>query len=157
MTKIPNRFQAEYLDGTITRPTHISYVKKYHERCQFAERVGLPHTKRVSRVKPWVKMARLRLIAGKGKDKVRMVVPSAKAIREKWPIKNGPIRVKVISDGEPLPSDLQAIADALGPDSWIEGHVLVDLCKQRSEEGGGERLLCPEGNFDISCFPHGWV
>ena len=82
-------------------------------------------------------MARLRFIAGKGKDKVRMVVLSAKAIREKWPIKNGPIRVKVISDGEPLPPDLQAIADALGPASWIEGHVLVDLCKQRSEEGGG--------------------
>ena len=32
-------------------------------------------------------MARLRLIAGKGKDKVRMVVPSVRAIREKWPIK----------------------------------------------------------------------
>ena len=111
VTKIPNRFQVEYLDGTITRLTHISYVKKYHERCQFAERVGLPRTKRVSRVKPWRKMARLRLIPGKGKDKVRMVVPSAKAIREKWPIKNGPICVKVISDSEPLPSDLQAIAE----------------------------------------------
>ena len=91
-------------------------------------------------------MARLRLIAGKGKDKVRMVVPSAKAIREKWPIKNGPIRVKVISDGESLPPDLQAIADALGPDSWIEGHVLVDLCKQRSEEGGGA-VVTPQGKF----------
>ena len=136
VTKIPNRFQIEYLDGTIARLTHISYVKKYNERCQFAERVVLPRSKRVSRVKSWVRMARLRLIAGKGKDKVRMVVPSAKAIIEKWPVKNGPIRVKVISDGEPLPSELQAIADAIGPDSWIEGHVLVDLCKQRSEEGG---------------------
>ena len=28
VTKIPNRFQIEYLDGTITRLTHISYVKK---------------------------------------------------------------------------------------------------------------------------------
>ena len=151
VTKIPNRFQVEYLDGTITRLTHISYVKKYHERCQFAEQVGLPRTKRVSRVKPWRKMAWLRLIAGKGKDKVRMVVPSVRAIREKWPIKNGPIRVKIISDGEPPPPDLQAIADALGPGDWIEGHVLVDL------EEGGERLLRPEGNFDTSCFPPGWV
>ena len=136
MTKIPNRFQIEYLDGTITRLTHISYVKKYNERCQFAERVVMPHPRMVSRVKPWVRMTRLRLIAGKGKDKVRMVVPSVKAIAEKWPVKDGPIRVKVISDGEPLASDLQAIADAVGPDSWIEGRVLVDLCKQRSEEGG---------------------
>ena len=28
VTKIPNRFQVEYLDGTITRLTHISYVKE---------------------------------------------------------------------------------------------------------------------------------
>ena len=48
VTKIPNRFQVEYLDGTITRLTHISYVKKYHERCQFVEQVGLPRTNRVS-------------------------------------------------------------------------------------------------------------
>ena len=140
VTKIPNRFQIEYLDGTITRLTHISYVKKFNERCQFEEQAGLPRPQRVSRVKPWVRMARLRLIAGKGKDKVRMVVPSAKAIAEKWPVKTGPIRVKILTDGEPLPSDLQTIADAVGPDSWIEGSVLVDLCKQRSEEGGGERL-----------------
>ena len=136
MTKIPNRFQVEYLDGTITRLTHISYVKKYHERCQFAERVGLPHTKRVSRVNPWARMARIRLIAGKGKKQVRMVVSCVKAINQKWPVKNGPVRVKVISDGSPLPADLQVIVDAVGPDKWIEGSVLVDLCKQRSEEEG---------------------
>ena len=35
-----------------------------------------------------------------------------------------------------LPSDLQAIVDATGARSWIEGEDLVDLCKQRSEEGG---------------------
>ena len=34
-----------------------------------------------------------------------------------------------------LPKDLQAIVDAAGPDLWIEGEDLVDLCKQRSEEG----------------------
>ena len=136
VTKIPNRFQIEYLDGTIMRLTHISYVKKYNQRGQFAERVVMPRPRRVSRVKPWVRMAWLRLIDGKGKDKVRMVVPSVKAIAEKWPVKTGLIRVKIISDGEPLPSDLQTIVDAVGPDSWIEGSVLVDLCKQRSEEGG---------------------
>ena len=138
------------------RLTHISYVKKYNERCQFAERVVMPRPRRVSRVKPWVRMARLRLIAGKGKDKVRMVVPSVKAIAEKWPVKNGPIRVKVISDGEPLPSDLQAIADAIGPDSWIEGRVLVDLCKQRSEEGGSGcyapgKILEPPVSLTFGC------
>ena len=65
VTKIPNRFQIEYLDGTITRLTHISYVKKYNERCQFAKQVGMPRPRRVSREKPWVRMARLRLTAGK--------------------------------------------------------------------------------------------
>ena len=136
VTKIPNRFHVEYLDGTITRLTHISYVKKYHERCQFVEKVGLPRTNRVSRVNPWARMARIRLIAGKGKKQVRMVVSCVKAINQKWPVKNGPVRVKVISDGNPLPADLQVIVDAVGPDKWIEGSVLVDLCKQRSEEEG---------------------
>ena len=143
VTKVPNRFQIEYLDGTITRLTHITYVKKHNERCQYAEQVGMPRPRRVSRVKPWVRMARLRLIGGKGKGKVRMVVPSVKAIAEKWPMYTGPIRVKVISDGEPLPSDLQTIVDAVGPDSWIEGSVLVDLCQQRSEEGGGSGCNAP--------------
>ena len=36
-------------------------------------------------------------------------------------MKNGPVRVKVINDGNPLPSDLQVIVDAVGPDKWIEG------------------------------------
>ena len=96
----------------------------------------MPRPRRVSRVEPWVKMARIRLIAGKGKKQVRMVVSCVKAIKEKWPVKKRPVRVKVISDGNPLPSDLQVIVDAVGPDKWIEGSVLVDLCKQRSEEGG---------------------
>ena len=128
VTKIPNRFQIEYLDGTITQLTHISYVKKYNERCQYEEQAGMPRPRRVSRVKPWVRMARLRLTAGKGKDKVRMVVPSVKAIAEKWPVKTGPIRVKIISEGEPPPSDLQTIVDAVGPDSWIEGNLLFCAC-----------------------------
>ena len=63
-----------------------------------------------------------------------MVVPSVKAIREKWPIFAGKIRIQVLGDGQ-LPEDLQAIVDAAGPDLWIEGEDLVDLCKQRSEEG----------------------
>ena len=136
VTKIPNRFQIEYLDGTITRLTHISYVKKYNEWCQFAKQVGMPRPRRVSRGEPWVRMARLRLIAGKGRKQARMVASCVKAITDKWHVKDGPVRVKIIDDGNPLPSDLQVIVDAAGPDKWIEGSVLVDLCKQRSEEGG---------------------
>ena len=42
VTKIPNRFQIEYLDGNITRLTHISYAKKYNERCQYTEPGWIP-------------------------------------------------------------------------------------------------------------------
>ena len=42
VTKIPNRFQIEYLEGSVMRLTHISYVKKYNERCQYTKEVGLP-------------------------------------------------------------------------------------------------------------------
>ena len=121
VTKIPNRFQIEYLDGNVTRLTHISYVKKYNERCQYAKGGVMPRPGRVSRVKPWVRMARIRLIAGKGRYKIRLVVPSVKAIRDKWPVHVGRIRVQVLGDGEPLPSGLQAIVEAAGSDAWIEG------------------------------------
>ena len=40
----------------------------------------------------------------------------------------------MLGDGQ-LPKDLQAIVNAAGPDWCIEGEDLVDLCKQRSEEG----------------------
>ena len=32
ITKVPNRFQIEYLENGITRTTHISYAKKFFER-----------------------------------------------------------------------------------------------------------------------------
>ena len=136
VTKIPNRFQIEFFDGNVTRLTHINYVKKYNERCQYTERVEMPREKRVSRLKPWVRMARLRLIAGSGHHRRRMVVPSVKAIADKWPIYSGRIRVQVLGEGEPLPSDLQAVVDATGPDSCIEGSILADLCEQRSGQRG---------------------
>ena len=136
VTKVPNRFQIEYLDDNVTRLTHISYVKKYNERCQYTEWVEMPRQKRVSQLKPWVRMARLRLIARKGHNRIRMMVPSVKAIHDKWPVRSGCIRIKILSEGEALPSDLQAVVDAAGPDSCIEGNVLVDLCKQRSGQRG---------------------
>ena len=134
VTNIPNRFQIEYTDNGITRLTHISYAKKFNERCHSFAREGLPREQRVSRVQKWVRMARIRLICGKGRRPRRMVVPSVKAIREKWPIFAGKIRIQVLGDGQ-LPKDLQSIVDAAGPDLCIEGEDLVDLCKQRSEEG----------------------
>ena len=67
VTKIPNRFQIEYLDGSVTRLTHISYAKKYNERCQYPEPVGLPPQTRVSHLQRRVRMARLRLTAGVGR------------------------------------------------------------------------------------------
>ena len=73
-----------------------------------------------------------------------MVVPSVKAIREKWPIFAGKIRIQLLGDGK-LPEDLQTIVDAAGPGLWIEGEDLVDLCKQRSEEG--ESGCNPPGAF----------
>ena len=134
VTSIPNRFQIEYMDDGVTRLTHISYVKKFNERCHNFEQIAPPREQRVRRLQARVRMARIRLICGKGRRPRRMVVPSVKAIREKWPIFAGKIRIQVLGNG-PLPKDLQSIVDAAGPDLWIEGEDLVDLCKQRSEEG----------------------
>ena len=96
VTKIPNRFQIEYLDGNVMRLTHISYAKKHNERCHYTEQVGMPRQKSISQCKPWVRMARLRLIAGAGRRKARMVASSMKAIQENWCVQSGCIRVQVL-------------------------------------------------------------
>ena len=77
-------------------------------------------------------MARIRLVAGSGSRRLRMVVLSMKAIQDKWPVHSGCIRVRILGEAKDLPSDLQAIVEATGPDKCIEGSVLVNLCMQRS-------------------------
>ena len=136
VTKIPNWLQIEYLDGNITRLTHISYAKKYNERCQYTEPVGIPSQTRVSHLKPGVRMARLRLIAGSGSRRRRMIVHSMETIQDKWPIHSGRIRVRVIGEEGELPADLRAIVEATDQDDCIEWSVLVDLCRQRSGQRG---------------------
>ena len=81
-------------------------------------------------------MARLRLVAGGGRHRIRKIVSSMKVIREQWPVCSGHVRVKVLGEREDLPLDLQAVVEAAGQDGWIEGSVLVDLCVQRSGQRG---------------------
>ena len=119
VTKIPNRIQIEYLDGSVTRLTHISYAKKYNERCHYT---GIPRPAQVSRRRTRARMTRLRLILGSGR----------RNIQEKWPVHAGRIRVRILGEAKDLPVDLRAIVDATDPDNCIEGSVLVDLCRQRS-------------------------
>ena len=136
VTKIPNQFQIEYWDGSATRLTHISYAKRYNECCLYTEPVGMPRQARVSNRQPWARMARLRLVAGGGNRRMRMAVNSAKVIREKWPVRTGHVRVKVLGERKDFHADLLAVVEATGQDGWIEGSVLVDLCTQRSEKRG---------------------
>ena len=49
---------------------------------------------------------------------------------------SGRIRIRVLGEAKDLPSDLQAIVEATGPDDYIEGSILVDLCRQRSGQRG---------------------
>ena len=128
--------QIEYLDVSVTRLTHISYAKKYNERCQYTEQVGMPHQTRVGHFKPGVRMACLRLIAGSGSRRRRMIVHSMETIQYKWPIPSGRIRVRIIGEARELPADLRAIVEATDQDDCIQGSVLVDLCRQRSSQRG---------------------
>ena len=147
VTKIPNRFQIEYLDGSVMRLTHISYAKKYHERYHYTEQVGVPRQKRVNHRKPRVRMAHIRLVAGSGRRRPRMIFYSMKAIQDKWPVHSGRIRVRILGEEKDLPTDLQAIVEATGPDKCIEGNVLVDLCMQRfgRRESGCDAPKASEG------------
>ena len=96
----------------------------------------MPRPKRVNKRQPWRRMARIRLIAGTGCRKARMVANSVKAIQDNWGVKAGRIRVQVLGKVDDLPAGLKAIVNAAGPELCIEGRVLVDLCGQRSEERG---------------------
>ena len=42
------------------------------------------------------------------------------------------LRARILGEEKDLPTDLQTIVEATGPDKRIEGSVLVDLCMQRS-------------------------
>ena len=133
VTKIPNRFQIEYFDGSVTRLTHISYAKRYNERCHYT---GIPHPAQVSRRRTRARMARLRLILRSGRRKMRRIVSSMSTIQDKWPIHAGRVRVRILGEAKDLPADLRAIVEALDPDNCIEGNALVDLCRQRSDWRG---------------------
>ena len=129
VTKVPNRFQIEYFDGSVTRLTHISYAKKYNERCHCTETLRPPQ---VSHRRTGARMARLRLILGSGRQKMRRTVNSLETIQDKWPIHAGRIRVRILGEEKDLPADLRAVVEALDPDNCIEGNDLVDLCRKRS-------------------------
>ena len=51
-----------------------------------------------------------------------------KAIQDKWPVHSRRIRVRILGEAKDLPTDLQAIVEATGPDKRIE----VSVCMQRS-------------------------
>ena len=112
VTKIPNRIQIEYLEGNVTRLTHISYDKRYNERCHYTEPVGSPHQPTVSRRRARVRMARLQLIAGGGKRRIRKIVDSVKVVCERWPVRAGPVRIQVWGDRQKLSLELKAVVEA---------------------------------------------
>ena len=133
VTKVPNRFQIEYFDGSVTRLTHISYAKKYNERCHCTKTL---RPLQVSRRRTHDRMARLRLILGSGRRKMRRVVNSLDNIQNKWPIHSGRVRVRILGEEKDLPADLRELVEALDSDKCIEGNHLADLCRQRSERRG---------------------
>ena len=133
VTKVPNRFQIEYFDGSVTRLTHISYAKKFNERCL---RTQTLRPLQVSCRRARDRMTRLRLIFGSGHNKMKWVIDSLDNIQRKWPIPLGRVRVKILGEEKDLPADLRELVEALDPDKCIEGKVLVDLCRQRSERRG---------------------
>ena len=135
ITKIPNRFQIEYLEDAVRRTTHISYAKKFHERSLNIRAKRLRH--RLSRGSAIITMASLRLSSGSGKSRRQRKVSSFEEIRRRWKCFSGPIGVKVYGPKEELCEELQKIMEAAGAAEVIDGGELWDLCGQRSKEEGG--------------------
>ena len=104
ITKIPNRFQIEYLEDGVRRTTHISYAKKFHERSLNIRVKRL--RQRLSRGSAVITMASLRLSSGSGKSRRRRKVSSFEEIRRRWKHFSGPIGVKVYGPKEELCEEL---------------------------------------------------
>ena len=135
ITKVPNRFQIEYLEDGVRRTTHISYAKKFHERSLNVRAKRLRH--RLSRGSAVIAMTFLRLNSGSGKSRRRLKVSSLKEIRRRWKCFSGPVGIKVYGSKEELSQELRDVVEAAGAAEVIDGGVLWDLCGQRSKEEGG--------------------
>ena len=137
ITKVPNRFQIEYLENGINRTTHISYAKKFFERSLNVRTEWLHN--RLSRKQGVVEMAHLRLVTGSGRNRRRMRAFSLAEIYRKWHYLSGPklIRLQVRGAVEELPEGLQTIVTEAGATQEISRERLLDLCGQRSYVEGG--------------------
>ena len=140
ITKVPNRFQIEYLENGITRTTHISYAKKFLERSLNVRTERLHN--RLSRKRDVVKMAHLRLVTGCGRRRRRMRAFSLAEIYQKWHYLSGPrmVRIQVRGEVEELPEGLRAIVIEAGTTQEVQEvsrERLLDLCGQRSFVEGG--------------------
>ena len=137
ITKVPNRFQIEYLEKGINCTTHISYAKKFFER-SLNVRTKCLHN-RLSRKQGVVEMAYLRLVTGSGNNRRRMRAFSLAEIYRKWHYLSGPklVRLQVRGSVEKLPEGLQTIVTKAGATQEISRERLLDLCGQRSYVEGG--------------------
>ena len=137
ITKVPNRFQIEYLEDGISRTTHISYAKRFYERSLNVQTKRLHH--RLSREQDVITMAHLRLVSGSGKNRRRLRAFSLKEICKKWHYFSGPmpVRIKICGPVEVLPEGLRTLVDEAGATQVIIRGRLLDLCGQRSYEEGG--------------------
>ena len=108
----------------------------------------MPSQARVSHLKSRARMARLRLVAGSGSRRRRMIVYSMRTIQDKWPIHSGRIRVRIMGERKDLPDDLVEIVEATDKEGCIEGCDLVDLCNQRSGQRGSG-CDAPAASFEL--------
>ena len=137
ITKVPNRFQTEYLENGINRTTHISYAKRFYERSLNVQTKRLHH--RLSRKQGVVTMACLRLVSGSGRDRRQMRAFLLAEIYRRWHNFFGPklVRIKVCGPVEELPEGLRTLVDEAGATQEISRERLLDLCGQRSYVEGG--------------------
>ena len=137
ITKVPNRFQIEYLENGMNRITHISYAKKFFERSLNVRTKWLHN--RLNRKQGVVEMTHLRLVTFSGRNRRRMRAFSLAEIYRKWHYLSGPklVRLQVRGSVEELPEGLQTIVTEAGATQEISRERLLDLCGQQSYVEGG--------------------
>ena len=114
ITKVPNRFQIEYLEIGINCTTHISYAKRFYERSLNVRTKRLHH--RLSRKQGVIEIAHLRLVTGSGRNRRRMRAFSLAEIYRRWHYLSGPklVRIQVRGSVEELPEGLRTLVTEAG-------------------------------------------
>ena len=136
VSRIPNRFQVGYEEEGVSRLTHISYVKIFHENTLNAEI-------RVNTKEGGKRGAQLKLTLGFGGERRIVKVRTREELAHRWHWFHGSVRVQVVGPPLELADELWPIVEEAWPYGVLPGKALRVHCGQWTEKEGSSLVALP--------------